>query len=262
MQLERLQLKNFKMFRDVVISDIPPLAIFVGANGSGKSTLLEVFGFLRDALIRDIPYALQKHGGFRELYTRGGRGAIEINLRVGMKISNKNQTIDYSLHVGENRVTRESLQCGLSSRKNQPLPLIYESDVSGISHERRGTTMKIAVSSPSALQAGMQHVELAMSEENLALKFLGLVKGLDPVSALRENIENWHLSNFLVDAARTDAKVGTERLSASADNLAAVAQFLEHKHPEEFRRILRKLAQRVPVSSEFPLKTLPIIEWR
>ena len=255
MRIERLQLKNFKMFRDVTLDNIPALAIFVGANGSGKSTLLEVFGFLRDALIRDIPYALKKHGGFKELRTRGGKGPIEIALRVRMKISGKSKSIDYSLHIGESRVEQEIMRCGSSSR-NQPLPLVYESKMGGVSSGKI-PQMKIAVPSPNAINAGMQHVHLAMNEENLALKFLGLVKELKPAGALREGIENWHFSNFRVDAAHADAKVGAEQMSNSGDNLAAVAQFMKKKHPEVFQELQGKLAERIPGIERISVEPAP-----
>ena len=43
MRLESLHIKNFGCLADFELTEIPPLAIFVGANGSGKSTLFDVF---------------------------------------------------------------------------------------------------------------------------------------------------------------------------------------------------------------------------
>ena len=50
MRIESISLKNFKGFRNAVMTDIPPFCVVIGANGSGKSTLFDVFGFLRDCL--------------------------------------------------------------------------------------------------------------------------------------------------------------------------------------------------------------------
>ena len=50
MQIESIRLKNFKVFQDITLSDIPPFCVIVGANGTGKSTLFQVFGFLKDCL--------------------------------------------------------------------------------------------------------------------------------------------------------------------------------------------------------------------
>lgn len=66
MRIERLRLKNFKVFRDVSLENLPPFCVFVGANGSGKTTLFEVFGFLRDALVHNVRHALSRRGGFRD----------------------------------------------------------------------------------------------------------------------------------------------------------------------------------------------------
>ena len=48
MKIESIRLKNYKVFRDVHLTDIPSFLVVVGANGSGKSTLFDVFGFLHD----------------------------------------------------------------------------------------------------------------------------------------------------------------------------------------------------------------------
>lgn len=58
MHIEAIRLKNFKVFRDVHIQDIPKLSVIVGANGSGKTTLFEVFGFLGDCLSNNVRQAL------------------------------------------------------------------------------------------------------------------------------------------------------------------------------------------------------------
>ena len=48
MKIEKIHLKNFKIFQNVTIEDLPSFCVIVGANGSGKSTLFDVFGFLKD----------------------------------------------------------------------------------------------------------------------------------------------------------------------------------------------------------------------
>ena len=39
MKIESIRLKNYKVFRDVHLKDIPSFLMIVGANGSGKSAL-------------------------------------------------------------------------------------------------------------------------------------------------------------------------------------------------------------------------------
>lgn len=63
MKIEELRLKNFKVLRDVRITNLPDMAVFLGVNGSGKSTLFDVFGFLHDSLTDNVKAALLKRGG-------------------------------------------------------------------------------------------------------------------------------------------------------------------------------------------------------
>ena len=42
MKIEQLRLKNFRVFKELHINDLPNMAVFVGANGTGKSTLFDV----------------------------------------------------------------------------------------------------------------------------------------------------------------------------------------------------------------------------
>ena len=71
MQIESIRLKNFKVFQDITLSEIPPFCVIVGANGTGKSTLFQVFGFLKDCLTYNVGAAVQSRGGWHELVSRG-----------------------------------------------------------------------------------------------------------------------------------------------------------------------------------------------
>ena len=74
MKIEALRVKNFKAFKDIKLTNLPAISVFIGANGTGKTTLFDVFGFLRDALQDNVRVALQKRGGFKEVITRGETG--------------------------------------------------------------------------------------------------------------------------------------------------------------------------------------------
>lgn len=54
MQIEALEIKNYRLFRDAKLVDLPRLTMVVGANGSGKSTLFDIFSFLKEALNHNI----------------------------------------------------------------------------------------------------------------------------------------------------------------------------------------------------------------
>ena len=48
MRIEGIEIKNYRLFRHLVLSDLPRMTVIVGANGSGKTTLSDVFSFLKD----------------------------------------------------------------------------------------------------------------------------------------------------------------------------------------------------------------------
>ena len=81
MKIEKLRVQNFKVYQDTEIRDLPNLCVFLGANGSGKSTLFDVFGFLSDSLKNNVKTALNKRGGFKEVYSRNGVGPIEFEIK-------------------------------------------------------------------------------------------------------------------------------------------------------------------------------------
>lgn len=41
MQIEALELENYRLFRKAKLANLPRMAVVVGANGSGKSTLYQ-----------------------------------------------------------------------------------------------------------------------------------------------------------------------------------------------------------------------------
>ena len=60
MQIESITVKNYRLFRDAKLENIPRLCVLVGANGTGKSTLFDVFSFLKDALSMNVGKAIAK----------------------------------------------------------------------------------------------------------------------------------------------------------------------------------------------------------
>ncbi|MEO6232748.1 MAG: AAA family ATPase [Ferruginibacter sp.] len=59
MRIKRIELKNFKRFTDLSISDIPEtskLVLLIGSNGSGKSSLFDAFDWLSKGIYKGLPY--------------------------------------------------------------------------------------------------------------------------------------------------------------------------------------------------------------
>lgn len=97
MKIESIRVKNYKVFQDVLVQDIPNLAVFLGMNGVGKTTFFDIFGFLHDALQSNIRAALAKRGGFSEVISRGQEGDIEFEIK--FRPSSDEPIITYQLSI-------------------------------------------------------------------------------------------------------------------------------------------------------------------
>ena len=101
MQIESIEIKNFRLFRHTKLDRIPRLCVLVGANGTGKSTLFDVFSFLKDALSMNVGKAISKRGGFKELASRGFETEpIELTMQFRLEITGKERLVTYELKVG------------------------------------------------------------------------------------------------------------------------------------------------------------------
>lgn len=254
--IESIRLKNFKAFRDVTIRDIPRMCVVVGANGTGKSTLFDVFGFLRDSLTNNVQIALSKRGGFKEVRTRDAEGAIEIELKfrfhMTTKTTQKTPLATYTLALNERNgqvfIEREELRYRRGSH-GQPWKFLAFANGEGeavtnefddVDDESKLSREKQTLAKPSIL----------------AIKGLAQFKRYPAVMALGQMIENWHVSDFHISAARSLPDAGyAEHLSREGENLALVTQYLyEHKR-DVFDAILTKMAKRVPGISKVEAKT-------
>ncbi len=248
MKIEKIRIKNFKVYQDTEIRDLPNMCVFLGANGSGKSTLFDIFGFLSDALKNNIKIALNKRGGYNEVYSRNGKGDIEfeIKFRNSPVDSKKQPLITYELNIG------------LDSNKQ---PIVTKEILS----YRRGKTGKSyrflefangkgnAIINESEFESAKQEFkeqreeQILDSPDILAIKGLGQFQKFTAISSFRRLLEKWYVSNFQIQAAQTIEDTGlSEHLSTSGDNLAQVTKYIFENYPETFQVILEKMRDRVP----------------
>jgi predicted ATPase len=254
MRIESIRLKNFKAFRDVHLRDIPAFFVVVGANGSGKSTLFDVFGFLHDCLTGNVRQALDKRGRFREVLSRDcdpSKDKILIELKYRMEITGVERLVTYSLEIAEEAgvpvVEREVLRYK-RGRYGSPFHFLDFSKGSGyaITNEEN---FKL-------LNEQLEDEKQQLSPDMLAIKGVGQFERFKAASAFRRLIENWHVSDFHINAARgrKEPSGDIEHLSESGDNLPLVARHFHEQHPTVFQKILSTMALRVPgISSVEPL---------
>ena len=248
MQIEGIEIKNYRLFRSVELSNLLPMSVVVGANGSGKSTLFDVFTFLKDALAENVAAAVARRGGFRELVSRHAEGPIGITIK--FRETGK-RLVTYQIAVGfENGrvvVEREVLRYRRGQR-GQPWRFIDFSRGVG-----KAITNESAYGEEGAVE---ERVDYALDDPSiLAIKGLGQFRDFRIVSEFRNLIENWYISDFHIADARPSVDAGyAEHLSARGDNVALVAQYLYESHPDSFDRVLKAMSKRVPGVSNVEAK--------
>ncbi|GHT80693.1 ATPase [Betaproteobacteria bacterium] len=245
MKIESITIKNYRLFRDVHITDIPPLCVLVGANGTGKSTLFDVFSFLKDALTQNVGNAIAKRGGYKEVASRGfADESIEITLQFRLEITGYERLVTYVLMISPDRsglplIEREILRYKrgesgapfhfLDFKKGKGYAINNEEDFS--KPDRDLTREAQALDTPDIL----------------AVKGLGQFDRFKAAKAFRAMIENWHISDFHIAGMRPSSESSyAEHMSTSGDNIAQVAHYIYTHYREQFEKILDAMKRRVP----------------
>ncbi|MCL2880374.1 MAG: AAA family ATPase [Treponema sp.] len=242
MRIQTLNIKNFKVFKSINITEIPKMAVFLGMNGSGKSTFFDIFGFLNDCLAKNVKAALTSRGGFSEVISREQSGNIEFLIQ--FRQAEDDPLITYELSIG-------------LDEKNQP---VIVKEIVRFRRGQYGAPFKIldfAYGEGEALigefkilddlKKAERRRQKLESPDILAIKGLGQFKDFDVIAALRKLIEDWYVSDFHIDEARQRNEASySENLSRKGDNLANVAKYIYDNHRDIFDDILQKMKERVP----------------
>lgn len=261
--IEGIRIKNFRSLKDVTlgkmwnmqsVQPLTPMTAVIGKNGVGKSTLFDAFGFLGDCLKSGVEEAcdLRGRGGFEKIRSQGTKEPIEFE--VYYKQDGNARPITYELQIGLDKtgrpyVKRERLR---QRRKGQAYGrpfsflilnsgsgLVWKGEAEGIEDDTTDLT-KITESSET------EAVELE-DKRKLGIATLGSLKQHPRISAFRQFIEGWYLSYFTPDAARSLPMAGPQRhLNIHGDNLGNVVQFMEREHKDRFKRVLDRIAKKIP----------------
>lgn len=242
MKIAAIHLKNFRLFQNVTIDNLPNCCVFVGANGTGKSSLFDLFGFLRDALTHKVNDALAKRGGFKEVVSRGTTGPIELVFQF-QNLKATSFLVTYSLVI--------DLVKNKPVVKREVLKYLPEQDGGEVKHflDFSQGLGKVHNKEENSHDAQEQSPEFKLdSPDILALKELEQLPQSEIAREVRRFIENWHISDFqLQEAIKNDKSVGyNEHLSSRGDNLALFAQRMYNHYPDEYHEILHQMARLLP----------------
>ena len=247
MKIEKLRIENYKVYRKMEINNISNFSVFLGANGAGKSTLFDVFGFLSDALRGNVRTALNKRGGYKEVYSRNGEGPIliEIKFRNDSNNDSKPPLVTYMLEIGLEKGLPIVLTEVLKYRRGQHgKPYLFLDFHRG---EGSAITNEDDYNNAGGVFNYSREDQKLDSPDILAIKGLGQFKRFRAISSFRRLLDDWFVSNFQIQDARAVEDVAlSEHLSETGGNLAQVTRYIRDNHPEVLKLIIEKFKKRVP----------------
>ena len=251
MKIESMKIRNYKVFRNVNIENIPNFAVFLGKNGVGKTTFFDVFGFLHDCLVGNVGSALAKRGGFGEVISRDQTGYIEFEIKFRPSEDEPLTTYELSIGLGERKlpiVKREVLRLR-RGQKGAPWKVLEFAGGEGYAAEGE-------LNSYEDVQLAGRKRQKLESPDILAIKGLGQFKEFAAIASFRKLIEDWYVADLRIDAARERHEAGySERLSRTGDNLSDVAKYIFDNYPELFKSITDKMSERVPGVADVEART-------
>ena len=273
--LEGFRVRNFGVLKDVTLGRLwdrrkeealTPMTAVIGKNGVGKSALFDAFGFLADALhFNNVEEACDTRGrgGFEKMRAQGAIDPIEFD--VYYREHGNARPITYQIAIaadefGRPYILRERLR---QRRKGQtrgwPFSFLFLNNGSGVAWkgEQAGHQIDEPIGDLQSFQAFLESIKAEESGETEAIELsdprklgiatIGALKQHPRISAFRQFIEGWYLSYFTPDAARSLPLAGPqEHLNTHGDNLGNVVQFMEREHPQHFKTILKRIADKIP----------------
>src|SRR5260221_9891716 len=87
--LTQLRFKNWRSLRnEVVIKDLTPITVFIGANSTGKTNILDALHFMRHSVNNGIVSGVKNWGGRHSIRTLGTNDNAIVELEYSLKLHN------------------------------------------------------------------------------------------------------------------------------------------------------------------------------
>jgi len=276
-KIEGLKIKNYGALKDITfgklwnVQNTKPLTALtavIGKNGAGKSTLFDAFGFLADCLQKGVEEACDSsgRGGFEKIRSQGVNEPI--SFEIYYKEDKNTRPITYELSIDLDRSKRPYVKSERlrQRRKGQsvgrPFSFLVLNEGKGIAWKGETEGLQIEENDfdifldklfdpnhkfQKKIESSETEIVELQDNRKLGITTLGALKQHPRISDFRTFIEGWYLSYFNPDSARTLPLSGPQKhLNVRGDNLGNVVQFMEREHPAKFKKVLGRIAAKIP----------------
>jgi predicted ATPase len=253
--IEGFRVRNFRPLKDVAMGrlsggqgkPLTPFTVVIGKNGSGKSSLFDAFGFVADCLATDVETAcdIKQRGGYERLLSKGQTGPMRFE--VFYREAPNERPISYELSVALDRTGRPFVesevlkQARKGTTRGRLFPFLRLQD-------GKGTVWSGEEAVEGAEEEGKARLDVELTDRRqLGIATLGTLMEHPRIKRFRDFLKGWYLSYFYPDAARSLPSAGPQRhLNVHGDNIGNVVQFMERDHRDRFKRILKRIAAKIP----------------
>lgn len=207
---------------------------------------------------------MKGRGGFERLCSKGIDGPIMFEIYY--RQAPQERPITYELHIGLNEygrpvVLHERLrQRRKGTSKGRPFSFLVLNKGVGIAWSGNESGEKIQEDSRLMDETALKNLFQKTKEESsdtewveledpsrLGISTLGALRQHPRISGFRKFIEDWYLSYFSPNAARSLPLAGPQRhLDMQGENLGNVVQYMQREHPAVFQKTLAEIAQKIP----------------
>ncbi len=253
--IEGFRVRNFRPLKDVAMGrlsggqgkPLTPFTVVIGKNGSGKSSLFDAFGFVADCLATDVETAcdIKQRGGYERLLSKGQTGPMRFE--VFYREAPNERPISYELSVALDRTGRPFVesevlkQARKGTTRGRLFPFLRLQN-------GKGTVWSGEEAVEGAEEEGKARLDVELTDRRqLGIATLGTLMEHPRIKRFRDFLKGWYLSYFYPDAARSLPSAGPQRhLNVHGDNIGNVVQFMERDHRDRFKRILKRIAAKIP----------------
>jgi|SRR6185369_4891686 len=256
MRLKRLEIRNYKSLRNVVIEPTP-LTVLVGPNASGKSNFADALDFLSEVYRSGLEGAVAKKGGYENIcYRHAKRSSAPIRFRVKLDLDRivmnygpRSGHLGHSLfdHVFELRTTSRGLRSPFRISFEELSEFLLPSKELALHLVRGEDEFRLegpAIESAEELRGSLAEAFLGvLVDSDLAVPLVEGFVSRNPLIGFK-SLRLFQLNpSHCRQAGAPTPNPGLDRFGA---NLPAVIEFLKKNHATSYAKLIETTRRIMP----------------
>ena len=231
--IESLRIRGFRSLADIVLTDLTPATVLIGANGSGKSNILQFLHLLHHMLSRRrLAQFVERQGGASDQLFGGSDATDRIEAEITLKADELRYDYRFTLEYAyPNRLyfSEEAFRCR-------------------VGRDRKGAKWH-------DLGSAHQEANLVLAAQSNEFPHLDSTAASTIVKVLRQCVVyQFHNTDYRSSIRRASHSRPFGRLHYDGGNLAAVLYQMEREDRRRYERICRYIRRILPGFDQFDIE--------